>query len=60
MDVTENGGTGGTFTAELADLRLIEVDVDDATYRSTPVVGGDVWCIEFLDVSGTTVAPTMP
>jgi len=60
MEVTENGGTDGTFTAELSNLMLIEVEIDDTTFTSTPVTGGDTWCIDTLEVTGTTVAPMMP
>lgn len=45
LTVTTNGGPGGRLVGTLTDVTLIEVTIDANTYVSTPVAGGDTWCI---------------
>jgi hypothetical protein len=37
--------TGGNFAGTLTNARLVEVTIDTTTYDSTPVPGGDTWCL---------------
>jgi|GEM_PF-1742416 len=45
LQVTENGGNGGQFTGTISDIVLEEVTIDDTTFESTVVPGGQRWCI---------------
>lgn len=54
LDVTDFGSSTGQFRAVLRDLVLTEVRIDPATYESTPVSGGDSWCVDEIDISVAT------
>lgn len=43
--ITDIGTSGGQFTGSLSDVELIEVTINPSTYVSTPVPGGEKWCI---------------
>ncbi len=43
---------GGSFAGHLSDVRLVEVEIDEATWDSTVVPGGEVWCLEEHAFSG--------
>lgn len=45
VEVTATGGPGDTFHAGLRDVVLDEVSIDDETFESAPVAGGERWCI---------------
>lgn len=47
---------GAAFEATFTDVELIEVTIDSNTLQSTPVAGGERWCIDTLTTTGTTVA----
>lgn len=51
--VTENGGSTGTFAAELQDARFVEVTIAAGSYVSTPVDGGESWCLHGVPLQGT-------
>jgi len=52
LTITSIGPIGALFTATLSDLVLTEITYDDK-YYSTPVPGGDTWCIDTYDVDVT-------
>ncbi len=43
------------FAATFSDLVFSEITFDPDTFVSTPVPGGETYCINMLDASGTTV-----
>jgi|GEM_PF-3547920 len=45
LTIVATGGIGDAFTASLSDLVFTEITYD-ADYHSTPVAGGEDWCIE--------------
>lgn len=47
------------FQANLSDLVLTEVTIDENTNTSTPVAGGDIWCIDLIEID-TTIDLVMP
>ena len=56
--VTATGDVGDTFTGTLTDVEYVEVTIlNEAPFTSTPVVGGETWCIDSLAFSGTIAAP---
>jgi hypothetical protein len=40
--------TGGRFAGSVTGLRLVEVTMDPDTYATTPVAGGETWCVPTL------------
>ncbi len=52
MTITSIGAIGAQLTAKLTDLVLIEITYD-GDYHSTPVPGGDTWCIDSYDLDVT-------
>jgi len=52
MTITSIGGVGEQLTAKLTDLVLTEITYD-GDYHSTPVPGGDTWCIDSYDLDVT-------
>jgi hypothetical protein len=36
---------GGRFAGSLTGLRLVEVTIDPVSYSTSPVAGGDTWCV---------------
>jgi hypothetical protein len=45
VEITSIGTIGGTFAATFHNLIFREVTIDSATFHSTVVPGGEVWCI---------------
>lgn len=45
LTISTNGGPGGRLVGALADVTLTEVTIDANTYVSTPVDGGETWCV---------------
>ena len=43
--ITSIGTTGGQFAGSLSNVELIEVTIDPSTFVSTPVPGGENWCL---------------
>ena len=43
--VEENGGVDGLLVGRLLDVELVEVEIDEQTFRSTPVRGGETRCV---------------
>lgn len=48
--ITEWGGPGGSFKAQLVGVKAKEVVINPQTFASTPVVGGQTWCLDGLTV----------
>ena len=46
VEITAIGGVGSQFTAVLHDVVFDEVTIDPQSYVSTPVDGGETWCID--------------
>ena len=46
MTITSIGETGGTLTGTLTGVTMVQVTIDPDTYQSTPVDGGEGWCID--------------
>lgn len=44
VQINEIGGAGSTFDIELLNMNLVEVTID-ASFTSTPVAGGENWCV---------------
>ena len=45
---------GEAITGTITDLELVEVTIDE-TYHSTPVTGGETWCVDSYSFDATTV-----
>ena len=57
VDISAIGtGSGDAFAAEFSDIVFQEVQIDDGTFATTLVPGGDTWCVPTLSASGTNVA----
>jgi hypothetical protein len=52
LDILAINTHGGPFRAELRDAVFEEVTIEPGTYTSTPVQGGEGWCLDsvFIDV----------
>ena len=50
-----NGPTGSVFQATLNDVVLREVSIDPETYISSPVAGGDTWCLDDYTIEALTL-----
>jgi hypothetical protein len=50
LDISSMSTSGGTFSATLRNALFREVSIDSTTYASTPVPGGQNWCVESLDI----------
>lgn len=48
--ITEWGGPGGSFKANLVGVKAKEVTIDPNTFASTPVAGGGTWCLDGVSV----------
>gem|GEM_PF-3488975 len=48
VDLADLGVVGDFFTGTLTDVKLVEVTIDPDTYVSTPVPGGETWCLDSL------------
>ena len=51
--ITEFGQNGGTFAGQLNNVVFKEVTIDESTYTSTPVSGGETWCMNNHNFSVT-------
>jgi hypothetical protein len=54
--VNSNMDVGQPFSAVLSDVVFREVTIDPETYRSTPVSGGQTWCVNSLELSAVPTA----
>ena len=54
LEVVDFGDRSGQFRATLRDAVFREVEFDPATYWSTPVPGGDSWCVDELEIQVDT------
>jgi len=45
---------GGPFRATLRDAVFEEVSIDSSTYESSPIPGGDTWCIDEITIDVNT------
>jgi hypothetical protein len=50
-------GLGSTFSGILHDVEFKEVTIDDQTFESTPVPGGETWCVSSFSFNQTLVDP---
>jgi len=57
IDIWSMGGAGSTFSATLNDVVFQEVTIDANTYVSTPVAGGDTWCVDGFVIDLVTQGP---
>jgi len=55
LDVAAMGGGNQSFRATLNGAVFREVSIDPSTYRSTPVPGGDNWCLDDFEIDLTTI-----
>jgi hypothetical protein len=53
LDIEAMGGGNNPFRATLNGAVFREVSIDPNTYRSTPVSGGDSWCLDNFDIDLT-------
>ncbi|MBT6433940.1 MAG: hypothetical protein HOK28_12645 [Deltaproteobacteria bacterium] len=61
VTITEFGQNGETFAGELNSVVFKEVTIDPDTYVSTPVAGGETWCMNGHSFSLTVGQdPTVP
>jgi len=51
-----NADVNEDFSATLHNVVFREVTVDQSTYESTPVVGGEVWCVDSLSLNALPTA----
>ena len=57
MTIETWGAVGGTFAGSLTDVDFEEVTIaSDGTYHSTPVPGGETWCIPSYSFTATIEA----
>ena len=54
LDVDSMSGVGATFNATFNDVVFREVTIDAETYVSTPVSGGETWCLDRYQMQATT------
>jgi len=54
LEVADFGDRTGQFRAVLRDAVFREVEIDPYTYWSTPVPGGDSWCVDEIDIEVAT------
>lgn len=54
LEVVDFGERSGQFRARLRDVVIREVELDPYTYWSTPVPGGDTWCVDEIDIQVDT------
>ncbi len=57
VDVWSIGAAGSNFTATLSNVVFQEVEIDATTYVSTPVPGGDTWCVDGFQIDLVTQGP---
>ncbi|MCO4774237.1 MAG: hypothetical protein KDA24_29690 [Deltaproteobacteria bacterium] len=57
VDVFSMGSAGTNFSATLTDVVFQEVEIDSDTYVSTPVPGGDTWCVDGFQIDLVTQGP---
>lgn len=51
VTISQFGQDGGIFSGSLSGVVFKEVTIDEQTYTSTPVAGGDTWCVNELSFS---------
>ncbi|MDG1483633.1 MAG: hypothetical protein P8R54_28845 [Myxococcota bacterium] len=54
LDIDVLSGNGGPFRATLRDAVFEEVTLDPSTYTSTPVAGGERWCLDEVTINAPT------
>jgi hypothetical protein len=54
LEVNQLSMYGGNFKASLVNARFVEVTIDPETYQSTPVDGGESWCVDRIDIDVST------
>jgi hypothetical protein len=48
---------GSTLDIDIEHMEFQEVTIDPDTYATTPVAGGDTWCLDDVNASATLVDP---
>ena len=56
LDVTTIDAVNGVFAGTLQNATAIEVTIDPSTAVSTPVAGGETWCLDSVDMSADITA----
>lgn len=56
--ITEWEHAGGRFAGWLDGVKAREVTINSSTYESTPVAGGETWCLD--EVTFDATIPTLP
>ena len=54
LEIDQMSSYGGTFGAALVNASFVEVTINPDTYESTPVVGGERWCVDRLNIDVST------
>lgn len=58
VTIDQFGQAGGTFSGTLHGVVFKEVSIDSSTYTSTPVSGGETWCMDgtsfFANIASNT------
>jgi len=63
VNITAMDGPGGRFTATIESAVFQEVTIEQDTFRSVPVTGGETWCVgdyDFDEEIGQGMAPPAP
>ncbi len=53
VEISSIGTIGGTFAATFHNLIFREVTIDSGSFRSTPVPGGEEWCVNGFSFNET-------
>ena len=56
LDIASMSGVGSTFEADLVNVVFREVTIDETTWESIPVPGGDELCLDGLTIGAQTVS----
>ena len=51
LQISQMNSNGAAFLAELTNAVFREVRLDPETYESTPIQGGETWCIDSLSIA---------
>ncbi len=57
LTTTAHGEVGGQFTGTMTGVTLEEVTINSSTFESTPVPGGEGWCISTYSFDAAVAAP---
>lgn len=60
VEITALGGVGDQFAAVVKNVVFDEVTIDQNTFQSTPVQGGEDWCVSELPFDQEIIDPAAP